>query len=209
MFLMKRPFRRYLKFWTCNLDCDLWPTFKKTLSLGITCLCLEVGLSYLAYAFLMTRPFRAYHKFWCVTLTVTFDLVLKKFNIGHNSFVLRGRVFIFGMCVPYDKAFPMVQNVPYILNLWSWPWPLTYFWKTLTLAITYPKIYGIHIWHVCSLWQGLSDSSILFQHVTLTVTYNLLLKNFNIGGHSSLVVRGRAFICGIHAAYDKTSLIVP
>ena len=31
----------------------------------------------------------------------------KNFNICHNCFVLRGRAFIFGKCVPYDKAFPM------------------------------------------------------------------------------------------------------
>ena len=43
-----------------------------------------------------------------VTLTVTFDLLLKNFNIGHNFFLLRDGALIFGMCVPYDKAFPLV-----------------------------------------------------------------------------------------------------
>ena len=43
-----------------------------------------------------------------VTLTVTFGLLLKNFNIGHNFFILWDKAFIFGMCVPYDKAFPMV-----------------------------------------------------------------------------------------------------
>ena len=57
----------------------------------------------------------------------------KNFNIGHNFFTFKDKSFIFGMCDPYDKTFPMV---PWILNLWPWPWPLTYFWKTLTLAIT-------------------------------------------------------------------------
>ena len=42
-----------------------------------------------------------------VTLTVTFDLLLKNFNIGHNFFVLRGTAYKFGKCVPYDKAFPL------------------------------------------------------------------------------------------------------
>ena len=41
-----------------------------------------------------------------VTLTMTFDLLLK--NIGHNFFILRDGALIFGMCVPYDKAFPLV-----------------------------------------------------------------------------------------------------
>ena len=58
----------------------------------------------------------------------------KNFYICHNFFTLRDKSFIFGMCDPYDKTFP---TVPYILNLWPWLWPLTYFWKTLTLAITF------------------------------------------------------------------------
>ena len=44
--------------------------------------------------------------FELVTLTVTFDLLLKNFNIGHNFFIERDRAFIFGMCIPYDKTFP-------------------------------------------------------------------------------------------------------
>ena len=39
---------------------------------------------------------------------MTFDLLLKNFNIGHNFFNLRDKAFIFGMCVPYDKTFPAV-----------------------------------------------------------------------------------------------------
>ena len=61
---------------------------------------------------------------------MTFDLLLENFNIGDNFFILRDGALIFGLSVPYDKAFPLV---PYILNMWPWPWPLTYFWKTLTL----------------------------------------------------------------------------
>ena len=44
--------------------------------------------------------------FELVTLTVTFDLLLKNFNIGHNFFIERDRAFIFGMCIPYDTTFP-------------------------------------------------------------------------------------------------------
>ena len=43
-----------------------------------------------------------------VTLTVTFDLLLKNINIGHNFSIIRDSAFIFGMCVSYDKAFPTV-----------------------------------------------------------------------------------------------------
>ena len=45
--------------------------------------------------------------FELVTLTVTFDLLLKNFNIGHNFFIVRDRAFRFGMWIPYDKTFPM------------------------------------------------------------------------------------------------------
>ena len=48
-------------------------------------------------------------KFEQVALNVTFDLLLK--NFGHNFFIVRDWVFIFGMCVSYDKAFPTVPNI--------------------------------------------------------------------------------------------------
>ena len=44
--------------------------------------------------------------FELVTLTMTFDLLLKNFNIGHKCFIERDWAFIFGMCIPYDKTFP-------------------------------------------------------------------------------------------------------
>ena len=40
---------------------------------------------------------------------MTFDLLFQNFNIGNNLFVPKDRALIFGMCVPYDKAFAMVQ----------------------------------------------------------------------------------------------------
>ena len=49
----------------------------------------------------MTSPFRRFN-FEHMTLTVTFDLLLKNFNTGHNFFILRDGAFIFGMCVSYD-----------------------------------------------------------------------------------------------------------
>ena len=39
---------------------------------------------------------------------------------------------------------------------------------------------GFRIWHVCFLWQGLFNSAIKYEHVALTVTFDLLLENFNI-----------------------------
>ena len=53
----------------------------------------------------MTRPSDSNMSFEHVNLNMTFDLLLKNFNIGYNFFILRDRAFIFGMCVPCDKAF--------------------------------------------------------------------------------------------------------
>ena len=46
--------------------------------------------------------------------TINFELVAltyfwKNFNIDHNFFILWDKAFIFGMFVPYDKAFQMVH----------------------------------------------------------------------------------------------------
>ena len=54
----------------------------------------------------MCDPYDKTINFELVTLTVTFDLLLKNFNIGHNFFIVRDRAFIFSMCVPYDQTFP-------------------------------------------------------------------------------------------------------
>ena len=95
---------------------------------------------------------------------MTFDLLLKNFNIGHNFCILRDGAFIFGMCSHYDTTIPMV---PSILNIWQcissfvfyiWPWPT--------------------------------------------------FENHNIG-HNAFVLRGMAFIFGIHIPHDKAFPMVP
>ena len=76
-----------------------------------------------------------------VTLTLTFDLLLKKLNLGHNFWTKRDSAFIFHMCISYDKTF---LSIPKFLTSWPWPWLLTYFWKNLTLVITFePKEIGL------------------------------------------------------------------
>ena len=67
-----------------------------------------------------------------MTLTLTFDLLLKKLNLGHNFLNKRDKAFIFHMCTSCDKTFPSIPKF-----LISCPWLLTYFWKKLTLAITF------------------------------------------------------------------------
>ena len=105
----------------------------KTLTLAITFLPEVIGLSYCTCVFLVTRPFTWYHNFWPHDLDLeVWPTLDKNFNLGHNSLTRSDRAFILHMCIPCDKTFHMV---PYFLTLW--PSSLTYFWKTLTLAITF------------------------------------------------------------------------
>ena len=55
---------------------------------------------------------------------------------------------------------------------------------------------GFRICHVWSLWSDLSGSTKHFEHVTLTMIFDLNLKNFNIC-FNYCTVRGRAFIIGM------------
>ena len=49
---------------------------------------------------------------------------------------------------------------------------------------------------MCSLWQGLSNGTINFEHVTLTVTFDLLFKHFNIApGNLHNALRGPSWLC--------------
>ena len=147
--------------------------------------------------------------------------VNKNFNLDHNFLTRSDMAFILHMRLPCDKTFHMV---PQFLTLWPWPWSLTYFWKPLTLAIhiydwnvvdcdvkqpihltspwpqiSYHKWWGFHIAHAYSLWEDLSHGTVIFDLVTLTLKFDLLLKNFNLG-HNFLTTSDRAFI--MHKSYD-------
>ena len=144
------------------------------------------------------------------------------------------------MCIPYDKTFHLL---PYYVTLWTWPWSLTYFWKTLTLAITFkpeviglsyctcvflvtwpftwyhnigpcnldlevwptfekltlaitfkPEVIGFHIAQLYSLWHGLSHGTIIFGLVTLTLKFDPLVKNFNLGCYLMMVAAQLCFV---------------
>ena len=72
----------------------------------------KLKVSYLACVFHMTRPSDSTINFEHVTFTLTFDLLLKIYDIGHNFCILRDRAFIIGMCVLCDKAFIIGMCVP-------------------------------------------------------------------------------------------------
>ena len=53
-----------------------------------------------------------------VTLNLTFDLLLKKLNLGHNFWNKRDRAFIFHIFIPCDKTFLLIPIFwPSSLNL--------------------------------------------------------------------------------------------
>ena len=54
------------------------------------------------------------------------------------------------------------------------------------------KRQGFHIPHVYVLWQDLSQDTIIFDLVTLTLKFDLFFKNFNLG-HNFWTVREKAF----------------
>ena len=142
VFLVTRPFCRYQNFWLRDLDLEFWPTFEKNLTLAITFETKEIGLSYFTCVFLVTRPFCRFQNFWLCDLDLDFRPTFeKKLNLGHNFWTKRDRAFIFHMCISCGKTFLLI---PKYLTSWPWPWLLTYFWKNLTLAITFePKEIGL------------------------------------------------------------------
>ena len=73
--------------------------------------------------------------------------------------------------------------------------------SVLQTAIFYLKRWGFHIWQVCSLLQELSSGTINFDYVTLTVTFDLHLENFNFA-HNFLTIRHRAFKFNMCVPYD-------
>ena len=62
---------------------------------------------------------------------------------------------------------------------------------------------GFHITHVYSLWQDLSNHTIIFDLVTLTLKFDLFFKNFKLG-RNFWTSRDRAFIFHMYIPCDKT-----
>ena len=83
------------------------------------------------------------------------------------------------MCDPYDKAFP---TVPWILTVWPWAWPLTYFWKNFNIGHNFFIIRDrAFILGMCPATRRVpySNHSVLLS-VLLSVCLSVRQKNFNI-----------------------------
>ena len=118
---------------------------------------------------------------------------------------LRDRAFLIGLCIPHGKTFPML---PWILSTWPWPWPLTYIWKTWTLHINFlPYDIGISYLACVFFLQDLFGGTLNFEHVTLTVTFDLHLDKF-YSPQNFLTIRHRTFIFGVCVSYIRTFLVV-
>ena len=87
-----------------------------------------------------------------------------------------------------------LSHVTIILTLWSWPWNLTYFWKTLTLVIT-----------LLPEEIGLSYFTCVFL-VTLTLKFDILLKNFNHGFYLVMVAVRRASLSSDNSYYGRSTV---
>jgi hypothetical protein len=163
-----------------------------------------IGLSYLICVFLMTGPFYWYHIFW----PCDFDLeVWPTFqNIGHIFWIASDRAFIFPMCVSYDRTFLLE---PHFFTLWPWPWSLTHFSKSLTLAISFEwQVIGLsYLICVFLMMRPFYWYQFCFDLVTLTLKFDAFFFNFNFG-HIFWMVSDRV-VFHMHVPYDKTFTLEP
>ena len=132
--------------------------------------------------------------------------VQSKLNLNHNFLTKGDRALTLHKCIPCDKSF---LSIPNFFSSWPWSWLLTYFWKNLTLAITLNLTrWGFHISHVYFLWQDIFVGTNFFYLVTLTLTFDLLLKKHNLH-HNFWTKSERALILHISIPCDKTFLLIP
>ena len=118
----------------------------------------------------------------------------QKLNLVHNFLTTSDRAFILHMCIPCDKNF---------LTSWPWPWSLTYFWKTFNLGHNFLTTSDVY-----SLWQDLSHGTVMFDLMTLTLKFDLLLEKINLG-YNFLTTSDRAFKLHMCIPCDKTFHMVP
>ena len=144
--------------------------------------------------------------FYLVTLTLTFDLLLKKLNLDHNFWTKRDRAFIFHMCISCDKTF--LSKLKFLTS-WPWPWLLTYFWKNLTLAITFePKEIGLSYFTCVFLVARPFCWKQNFLPHDLDLDFWPAFKKLNLD-HNFWTKSDRALILHIFIPSDKTFLLIP
>ena len=166
-----------------------------------------------------------------VTLTLTFDLLLKNLNLRHNFLTKRDGAFILHLCISCGKTFLVVpENLTPDLDLDSWPiflWPdlavdtkifdfvtstLNFdllLKKNLTLAISFePKEIGLSYFTCVFLVARPFCWKQLFYLVTLTLTFTYFWKKINLD-HNFWTKSCKALILHISIPCCKTSLLIP
>jgi hypothetical protein len=104
VFLMKRPFNRYQKFWSSDLE--VWSTFKnfnighKFWMVSDRTFIMVSDRTFIC-VFLMTKPFYWYHNFWPSDLNLDVWSTCSKLNIVHVCWMASAR-YGFHMYVPSD-----------------------------------------------------------------------------------------------------------
>jgi hypothetical protein len=145
------------------------------------------------------------YSFWPVRPSVCPSVCLsvcKNFNIGHIFWMVSDRAFIFHMCVPYDKNFLLV---PKFLTLW--PWSLTHFSKSLTLAISFEwQVIGFS-YFICVFLM--TKPFYWYQHFWPCDLDLEVWPTFQNIGNIFWMASDRAFIFYMCVPYDKTFLLVP
>ena len=134
------------------------------------------------------------------TLTLTFDLLLKKL-IGYNFWAKRDKAFILHMLVPCDKTF---LSVPKKFTFWPWPWLLTYFWKKLNLGYNFwtrrDKAFILQVCNSCdktflsvpknlTLWPWPWLLAYFWKNLTLALTFGPREIRFSYYRYVFLVAR--------------------
>ena len=120
------------------------------------------------------------------------------------------------MFIPCDKTFHMV---PKFLTSWPWPWSLTYFWKTLSLAITFlPEVIGLSYctciflvtkpftWYHNFCPPPFAKAGDIKSHSS--VRPSVRHKNFNLA-HIFWSINDRALIFGMHDPCDRPFQLTP
>ena len=128
--------------------------------------------------------------------------VQSKLNPDRNFFTKGDRALLLHKCIPCHKSFLLIPN---FLILWPWPWLLTYFWKNLTLAITFePKVIGLSYFtfvflvarHFCKyqyFWICDLDLDLLLKNLTLAITFEP--KAIGLSHFTCVFLVARPFCC--------------
>ena len=124
-----------MKLYFFYLELGGWHTFEKTLTLNITFVPEEMGISYFTCFIFVTRPFQWYLNFWPCDLYLWDWLTLEKTFV--NTFKLKEMGLSYSIYIPGGKAFYLPQYPWLYFSLqprfchWCFSLNIVAFWQTL------------------------------------------------------------------------------